>query len=138
MKLRNKKTGEIRDTEKWVFSVTDSGVLFGDTVYNSLAELCKEWEDYEEPTDKIENIWTGNRREKTVQIKCNSEKYAKEVFKKLKAWERLKITSDNCSYRYVGTNESRSGIDSFEYEIHTSFDTVPDEKDLDLIFGCEE
>ena len=46
MKLQNKKTGEIRDTDKWVLSGGNS-ILFGDTVYNSLAELCEEWEDYD-------------------------------------------------------------------------------------------
>lgn len=67
MKLHNKKTGEIIDLE--VGRITDSG--YGSAIllspvaainesytYSSLAELCEEWEDYEEkePLIKDEEI----------------------------------------------------------------------------------
>ena len=41
MKLRNKKTGEVKD-----FSVYGDIVWLGNYRYNSLAELNEEWEDY--------------------------------------------------------------------------------------------
>ena len=45
MKLKNKQTGEIID--KWPddFVVNSGSQIYN---YNSLAELCEEWEDYEE------------------------------------------------------------------------------------------
>ena len=55
MKLRNKKTGEIKDT--WY---KDICINFGDCnkVFHSLSELNEEWEDYKpaEPLIKDEKI----------------------------------------------------------------------------------
>ena len=48
MKLKNKQTGEIID--KWPddFVVNSGSQIYN---YNSLAELCDDWEDYEEPKE---------------------------------------------------------------------------------------
>lgn len=58
MKLRNKKTGEIIETDfDLSISIPDDEKLYGcDTYtqlkgYTSLAELNEEWEDYEEPKE---------------------------------------------------------------------------------------
>ena len=57
MKLKNKITGEIGEINYYDGSIqvidTDSP-LCGNSVkgdYNSLAELCEEWEDYKEPKE---------------------------------------------------------------------------------------
>ena len=59
MKLRNKKTGEIKEWQK--VGAIDYGELnevYDSTEYNSLAELNYEWEDYKpvEPLIKDEKI----------------------------------------------------------------------------------
>lgn len=125
MKLRNKKTGEIIEVDM----SCRGGRFIGD---NSLAELCEEWADYEEPTGKIENIWSGNRREKTIHIKCDTEKYAKEILLKLKAWERLKDKG-------FGFNGWDSSLKEIFWEM-TSLEKgqlIPTQirNDLDLLFG---
>ena len=43
MKLRNKKTGEIKDAYEVLDMKEDDGVLYK---YYSLADLKEEWEDY--------------------------------------------------------------------------------------------
>lgn len=54
MKLRNKKTGEIVDARKIGFEIYS----FNERLYNSVAELNEEWEDYKptEPLIKDEKI----------------------------------------------------------------------------------
>lgn len=47
MRLRNKKTGEIVETDRGYLSVPSSSYH----TYHSLAELNEDWEDYEEPKD---------------------------------------------------------------------------------------
>lgn len=58
MKLRNKKTGEIKEVEKlWIYGICPS--MFGDrSEYRSLASLNEEWEDYKpkEPLIKLPKI----------------------------------------------------------------------------------
>ena len=113
--------------------------------YESLQELYDDWEDVpkEEPissshengvesTGKIENIWTGNRRNKTVHIKCNSEKYAKEVFIKLKAWKRLQEKG----FKFEAYKPYGAGI---TFTIAHMDELAEDsKKDLDLLFGGAE
>lgn len=123
-KLINRNTGQI--------------VVYGEGIVDLKSLGCKNvaemleagWEDYKEPTDKIENIWTGNRREKTIHIKCNSEKYAKEVLLKLRAWERLKDTItriDRASFDNVGTATLFIRYEKKDYK--------KVKEDLDLLFG---
>ena len=57
MKLRNKKTGEIKEWQK--VGAIDYGELnevYDAAEYNSLAELNNEWEDVKEPIIKDEKI----------------------------------------------------------------------------------
>jgi len=57
MKLRNKKTGEVKFVE-FIKMYGVCPVNFGNYKFNSLAELNEEWEDYEpkEPLIKDEKI----------------------------------------------------------------------------------
>ena len=57
MKLRNKKTGEIKEWQR--VGAIDYGELnevYDSAEYNSLAELNDEWEDIREPLIKDEKI----------------------------------------------------------------------------------
>jgi len=112
MKLRNKKTGEIGlvHCDATMFS-TKFGVYVGNEIkigapykeYNSLAELCEEWEDYEEPKvyyyisdfGAIRECEIGKYPEdeedrKQIGNYFETEKEAEKAVEKLKAWKRLK------------------------------------------------
>lgn len=54
MKLRNKKTGDIRNV--WVYYEGDKDMGVLNLKYNSLAELNEEWEDCQAPIIKDEKI----------------------------------------------------------------------------------
>ena len=124
MILKNKNTGEIVAFGEGIIDLTTIGC-------KNVAEMIEAgWEDYKEPSDKIENIWTGNRREKTVHIKCNSEKYAKEVLLKLKAWKRLKEEKE-VKFEGWKRDERYWG----DYTIKMTDQSTCDDKDLDLLFG---
>lgn len=149
MILRNKKTGEIVDLTGDI-NYSD-GRIIRLNPFCSLAELCDEWEDckvskgywyiesmcagvqYKEDTNNGEDSFN-----KKIGNYFETEEDAEEAVEKLKALKRLQITSDACSYRLAGTNEGRGGIESFVYEIHIDFETMPDKSDMDKLFGCEE
>lgn len=152
MKLKNKKTGEIKDTEKWVFSVTDKGILFGDTAYNSLAELCDEWEDYEEPKENwfIEpmnedyiddgkyNSPDELERYEELGLIFNTKEEAEKAVEKLKAWKRLK----DKGFRFEWWKEATGFLDynkiAFNHFAYITDDKDQVSQDLDLLFGGEE
>ena len=134
MKLKNKKTGEIKDTEKWFFSVTDKGILFGDTVYNSLAELCDEWEDYEEPKEN----WIIEPNDNEITIHFEDTEDCRDFCNKLLAWKRLK----DKGFRFEWWKEA-SGFLDYNKIAFNSFAYIADDKDqvsqdLDLLFGGKE
>ena len=57
MKLRNKKTGDIKEIEEiMLLKDRDGDGLWEDGVYKSLAELNEEWEDCKDPLIKDEKI----------------------------------------------------------------------------------
>ena len=79
MKLRNKKTGEIRELivrEDNANLYDDSGVFY--KMVDSLAELNEEWEDYEPKEPKIPDAecreimraWANRCGVKEVQLFC--------------------------------------------------------------------
>lgn len=99
MKLRNRKTGEIRDIK----CILVDGMFSVD----SLAELNEEWEDYEEKEYFYLNM-DGDIRHTTNQAMV---KYSKEIgnyfetreeaekaVEKLKAWKRIK----DLGFRFKG------------------------------------
>ena len=129
MKLRNKKTGEIKDACEVLDMKQEDGVLYK---YYSLAELNSEWEDYEEPKEDyilvIENfIYYAEEADDTFY--CDES--VKKFIEKLKAWKRLKDKGFRFDCWYGG---SKSILFSIPQEI---IDT-PTAKDLDLLFGGEE
>ena len=136
MKLRNKKTGEIKN-------INHAHILMhfndGETkCVNSLAELNENWEDYNEPKGSALDLMiltlTNFIENEPDEDKVDLED-CKQMLKKLKAWKRLK---DN-GFRFQFWTSSYSGdniaffvdwIDSDSKEQMT--------KDLDLLFGGEE
>lgn len=92
MRLRNKKTGEVKS-----FAVV---VVNGYADNDTLAELNEEWEDYEEPKEfyfitesgevysTIEYDDVGLYKE--IGNYFETKEQAEKVVEKLKAWKRLK------------------------------------------------
>ena len=79
MKLRNKKTGKIVNVNKIGLAYNQVNAPFDLGVYNSLAELNEEWEDYtpQEPLIKDEKlrkalwVWADENRIKKVGFKLD-------------------------------------------------------------------
>lgn len=106
MKLRNKKTGEIGYFcfANWydpVLNIMDeNGIQLAK--YNSLAELNKEWEDYEEPKGYYCILSDGticyDNKQNIEYDRCcmeignhfETKEEAELAVRKLKAWKRLK------------------------------------------------
>ena len=134
MKLRNKKTGEIRELP--------DGFFCGD----NLKKICEVWEDYEEPKAYWHIDFDGSLM-KTSDIKCDKDVFdrlkevgnyfdtreeAEEAVEKLKAWKRLKDKGFRFE-RWCFSNP----ID--EAKIIIKGNCVPDTvEELDLLFGGEE
>lgn len=92
MKLRNKKTGEIRELP--------DGFFCGD----NLKKICEEWEDYKEPkeywfidtsegavVEQTEEMFELTDKErKQIGNYFETREEAEEAVEKLKAWKRLK------------------------------------------------
>lgn len=143
MKLRNKKTGEIRELP--------DGFFCGD----NLKKICEEWEDYEEPKDneywyiddigriqfssevldKIEEHPNNWIKRKLYGNYFNSREEAEKAVEKLKAWKRLKEANIDfkLTYEYDDFTETMHANVSFSFN---SYPFVG--KDLDLLFGGEE
>lgn len=158
MKLRNKKTGEIMDDAQYRnYSLSDG---FGfrmngkEWEYHSLAELNKEWEDYEE--EEEEEYWSidwtpelgvyhftfcnsdYDKQLKQIGNYFETEEEAEKALEKLKAWKRLK---DN-GLKITGYRKSAYDTEStYHIDINIPLDyatSVEDKEDLDLLFGGEE
>lgn len=145
MKLRNKKTGEIEEFE----NITKVFKFIGNqNTYDSLAELNKEWEDYEEPKEYWCIDWTGGVNSITVldgydQYEDNKKEIgnyfetkeeAERAVEKLKAWKRLK---DN-GFKFEGIEKRGYHIKFYQgrsYETDRQCQQAM--KDLDLLFGGE-
>ena len=149
MKLRNKKTGEIRG-----FGYLQSGHIAPLVLttyendkpemhsYNSLAELESDWEDYEEwkPWWYIDITLDVKQGElflskhveqfKTVGNYFEIREEAEKAVDKLKAWKRLK----DKGFRFDNLVRDAIYYEISDEEIEK--DIV--RKDLDLLFGGEE
>lgn len=151
MKLRNKKTGEIKnvrmsyreDTAPIVISETtcdENGQSQG-WPYNSLAELNEEWEDYEEPKayyigrcGTIEEFDPTNDIALTEMLKeignyFETKEEAEKAVEKLKAWKRLKNKGFQFESWWGGSKDISFWVDT---EIDEDI-----AKDLDLLFSQE-
>lgn len=131
MKLKNKKTGEIREIK---------GILIdGMFEATSLAALNAEWEDYEEPKEVwvIDNIGEVfkmtefddeiDRKTKEIGFWFETKEEAEKAVNKLKAWKRLK----DKGFRFDGYNAGGR----INYYIDR---TLLPKADLDLLFGDKE
>ena len=149
MKLRNKKTGGIGTLSTnagSMYVVLDkNGVSLGG--YDSLAEVCEGWEDYDGPEEywflnslgeatrpSNTDDWTpeGINYHKRIGNYFETKGEAEKAVEKLKAWRRLK----NYGFRFTGWKRD---------EVHYGDITITagdwlsvDDKDLDLLFGGEE
>ncbi len=131
MKLKNKKTGEIKEVQP----ITIGG-------FRSLAELNEEWEDYEEPKEHwCVTMYGGITRIKDDEEPIddlieignyfNSKEDAYDARNKLKAWKRLK----DKGFRFHDWKEGTTYCLEYEWEgvrLHEI------EDDLELLFGGEE
>lgn len=156
MKLRNKKTGEIGDIAQTsnnaiiVYYPIVDGVAINPqhrAIYESLAELNREWEDYEEPkayyyyidyadsvmmTTDCEFRIDERREELGNYFKTKVE--AEQAVERLKAWKRLK----DKGFRFTGVEDVERTI-RFEIPFRVGYDSCEAEADLDLLFsGGEE
>ena len=137
MKLRNKKTGKIKEVQPLAIGG-----------FRSLTELNEEWEDYEEPKEYwFINTYEGTIVERTIECFEMTDKERKEIgnyfetreeaekaVEKLKAWKRLK----DKDYYFSGWK-----VDKLHFEIELrvkEYDFVTDEvkHDMNLLFGGEE
>lgn len=119
MKLRNKKTGEIKN-------VNHNHVLIhfndGETrCIKSLAELNEEWEDV-----ATEEVWYLGERIGNYSM---PKKEARKATEKILAWKRLK----DKGFKFTGWN--RRYCDEINYQLDTTEDMS---KDLDLLFGGKD
>lgn len=156
MKLRNKKTGEIKevrmsyreDTAPIVVSETtcdENGQSQG-WPYNSLAELNEEWEDAPEEPKKywtidcglaIDYTWYGKIHDlaaEAVGLKFDTKEECERAIEKLKALTRLK--NKGFSFRWI---DMETGEIKYSFFLKKGQKvTRKDEDDLLLLFGDEE
>lgn len=157
MKLRNKKTGEIIETDfELSVSVPDDEKLYGNDTYtqikgySSIKELSEEWEDYEEPkkhwfiaTDgrvlecNESASWSG---EKAIGNYFETKEEAEKAVEKLKAYKRLKDKGFKFElWDYDGGNYQetiRTG--RILFRVADDYPEKNIDTDLDLLFGSEE
>ena len=140
MELRNKKTGEIVPASNIAVGTGKDGKW-----YDSLAELNKEWEDYEE--DELFYVISAEHKSgyecvlkeeypeickvaKELGIGFETEKEAMKAVEKLKAWKRLK----DSGFKPVVCKQ-----DQYLYFEACWGDNYGGKmSDLDLLFGGEE
>lgn len=144
MKLRNKKTGEIReiwDVDSIVLPNGDGKICVNDNAYSSLAELEEDWEDYEEPKEfwyigqdgvifSDKDTITQDYADRLIEIGnyFETEEEAEKAVEKLKAWKRLK----DCGFKFVGWERDKQY--SGDYHIEAEDYDKCDDEDLELLF----
>lgn len=147
MKLRNKKTGEIKEWDFVGCAKYDLDPLADSAEYKTLADLNEEWEDYEESTGYWYIDFDGDilscvedfdeetdEKRKSIGNYFETKEEAEKAVEKLKAWKRLKDK---------GYFFKRWDL----YHLHLNvelrvkeYDFLTDEvrQDLNLLFGGEE
>lgn len=132
MKLQIKETGEIVELIGY-FKRKSGKPDFTIDSYETLDELCKAVEDYEEPKETA-------LEEMIRKLESDFEKYpeewnnleeAKKAVEKLKAWERLK----DKGFRFTGFS---GGSTFIKFTFDKPGEPCSAYKDLDLLFGGEE
>lgn len=134
MKLRNKKTGEIKE-------IPDGFIC-------NIRQLCEEWEDYENPVMK----WCITQRGGLFRFQysedefcegyreignCfNTKKEAEQAVEKLKAWKRLQDAGVTfhvkvIDYKWYLMPKTNDESVTFK-DAHQIY------KDIDLVFGVKD
>lgn len=150
MKLKNKQTGEIIDLCEGILRDIGYGehivikpvaALNNQYVYDSLAEFCKEWEDYEEPKgywyirdggniDYSPKEFSITERHKEIGNYFETEAEAEEAVNKLRAWKRLK----DREFKFKGGDDA-----CISYEIDWGkWGGGEADIDFEILFGGEE
>lgn len=155
MKLKNKKTGEIGDIAQTsnnaiiVYYPIVDGVAINPqhrAIYESLAELNREWEDYYEEPKKYWYMDYGGRikamndandeedvARKEIGNYFDTREEAERAVEKLKAWKWLK----DKGFKFTGIEDAERTI-RFEIPFRVGYDSCEAEADLDICFGGEE
>ena len=150
MKLKNKKTGEIKECV--VIPVDSNGYPNEYQVFEkgeSLAELNEEWEDYEEPKTFWAISWAGEPEEydakntpeelknmaKQIGNYFETEEEAELAVRKLKAWKRLK---DNGLKAFSSKICGDDFVVNFKLTNHTDYSQSIDDFDCIFDLGGEE
>lgn len=145
MKLRNKKTGEIKELQEVIHQA------YQEHNYNSLAELNEEWEDYEEPR----KYWFINTNTHTLEetsyeydgMKSDEQigNYFETKEEAEKAVEKLKVLTKLCKkgFEFDGVEMFWNGLIKIEATIPIDEKTTLKERSditdsLYLLFGGEE
>lgn len=146
MKIRNKKTGEIRK----ITSILIDKMF----TVNSLAELNEEWEDYEEPKDKgywymddlgriqfssevldeLEDHPNNLMIRKLYGNYFETREEAEKAVEKLRTWKHLKDKGFRFDGYDVAHNSNGDLCGQLFYNAG-KYHIVDVEKDLDLLFG---
>lgn len=147
MKLRNKKTGEIKDACE-VLDMKEDGVLYK---YYSLAELNKDWEDVpEEPKEHyfitecgevyptIEYDNEDTKLSKQIGNYFETKEEAEKAVEKLKAFKRLQ----DLGFRFDGIR-FRDKYNYIEWKIEANNELTDDEikefrEGLHKVFGSKD
>ena len=150
MKLRNKKTGEIREIK----DILVDGMFR----VNSLADLNEEWEDYEEQKNTEYYWYIGYKNEirtarhhslsrfadnqitttrKEIGNYFETREEAERAVEKLKAWKRLKDKNFHfLKYSALGCGEIEFSLDFEDMDDEGEIGEL--QADLELLFGGEE
>lgn len=144
MKLKNKKTGEIRNIK--LLDTDDYLVERKVTTWKgeplSLAKLNEEWEDYKEqcwyitPTGEVrEGVLDADwRDERRIGNYFKTREEAEKAVEKLKAWKRLK--DKGFEFRWI---DMQTGQIKYSFFLKEGQKIMrKDEDDLLLLFGGEE
>lgn len=157
MKLRNKKTGKIINSNELLTDEFMIDLFSKDFNYfnSKLGKICEEWEDYEENKyyyaitsikfdngiTKMKNIHNDMTAfDKAIGNYFETKEEAEKAVEKLKAWKRLK---DKCCISFSGINRNIKGRPvsvnlDFNNEGKTTFDEAKQNiDDLMLLFGGE-
>ena len=129
MKLRNKKTGEIREGEDVIIENLQKN---GSTLNAiNLDEIKEEWEDYEEPKG-IQCIYCVNHFDAAkldgVIVGFETKEEAKKAVEKLKAWKRLK----DKGFEFEGGDDA-----CISYKTDIENWSTQDLQDFETLFGGE-
>lgn len=147
MKLQNKKTGYV---DNWCIDKDVIRTCDGSIVYNSIAELIADWEDYEEPKEKYHWFISGrgtieyekdaddyfNRGHKSIGNYFETKEEAEKALEKLKAWKRLKDKGFRFDGYDSGYNSNKELCGQAYFKGGNFWFDIT--HDLDLLFGGEE